>query len=973
MSSSDEELFTEVDISLVEDCFREPSYISEVARKMRDANMPLGYSVEQLDELETLSRTWNDITENHSVRLAAFIANFLTDDGEGDFIKEPVEYDVEEDADYGESQVIGSVKTAMGPEGGVEQKEWRDYQIVHKQGNIDSEVGSPLRETGWHELATRLEEKINPSMSREAKRDMIKSLSRAGNKSAMNTEKIAKDVFERQFKYYDEVGWSEFNQPGPDFYVVDENQREHGLVLEVSSRFVNAIGDPYITTKIDKIVDMEGKDDFEDVPYDLAILAPRFSKRSEDRYEDPGSPEWHKTPTSEMVHLHRVPNPEETLYRHFLQEDIRQAGDIEGGNPIVVPDIERVKERLVSGNQVGKDYPVVDEDFSDFEDSLQYVNREYDVISESRYRNMLRESIEPLLWEFARPYKIEQFLIDTYWDKSLTQSEIGNLVHRSESTIGEWMRAGLDANRWDVVRRGTGAPEVGEETIEIWKKMYRGEEPFPEPYSGYRILAEYNRFPFWGLDDWREWHREMSEKERMDFMRSQDSYRDELSYTVLVGAGENRFQPSYTFILDTLRENGVEIRAPDEAPQAPYASYSNSKTVEWMINRDVGLVGSDTEGRSLPKQEDVEVFDSYLEVDISTWLSENDIAHAHEPFTIPSLYGPGRDQWERMVQGIRAVGKSATSRTEAQEMFSNIKEEAESSDSTNRIDNLIVENNFNEFVGRILPIWNEIYGKHDLGSEDISPDPLPALEFFDKRYVIPDVVVYRGEEKTKRGINWEDWDNWSHILEVSGLWGINVPPEADNDQWWDWYRVSGVAFKELAYRLLGLWEKEDGSPRVIYIVPDQAEIAGVTDGIPQGLRQDDNYVIFNSTATDLGMEELKVELGITAGVLDSGLSPPIELISYERPSDTAEINPVEYDYDGIDIEQALGSQDIYLPDDETIVYWGGLGEVYITDDSVHVKESMWLRQNMIMIREYVTDVMSKLSERGIVQGMRRVV
>jgi hypothetical protein len=159
----------------------------------------------------------------------------------------------------------------------------------------------------------------------------------------------------------------------------------------------------------------------------------------------------------------------------------------------------------------------------------------------------------------------------------------------------------------------------------------------------------------------------------------------------------------------------------------------------------------------------------------------------------------------------------------------------------------------------------------------------------------------------------------------------------------------------------------------MYLVPFQPDITGVTDGIPDALRDDDNYVIFSTTQNSLGLEELKVQLGVTAEDIETGLSPPIELISYERDRDSPNITPVEYEYDGINISATVGVPEAYPVGDETIVYWGDLGEVFITPDSVHVKESMWLTNNMLMLREYVTDVMSRLEDEGVVESMRVVL
>jgi len=972
MSSEERDMFKEVDIGLVADCAKEPSYLSEIARKLQKLNLPLGYTKNQLRELETFDRTWDSITENHSVRLVSFIVNTIMEDGSmyNDVDNSLVSYDTQEDGGRGTSQYVGSVHTAMGPDGGVTQKEWRDYKLVYNDSG--GPIGSYYDNAGLQEFSRKLKDSIDTSVRPEEKIDIIEEVSRKGNTMSYNAERIVEDVLERQFRYYEKVGSTSYNNPGPDFWVYDENNREHGLVVEVSSRYVNPIGDEYISNKVDTILSMEEKDEVKDIPFDLLIIAPSFTNRAEKRYEFDRGDDRHDDFLSDMVHLHKVPHPEQTIYRHYLGQDVDDGREVTGGNPVVVRDDDNVLDRLENSAYVGENYPVSSGDFKEFSDTLDYVNRDYDIISESHYRNMVRESLEPLLWEFMRPYKIEQFLVDMYWKEGLTQGEIGRLVDVNEGTIGDWMKGGIGSDRWDVVRRGTGAPNISTDTIEVWKAMYRGESPFPKEFSVYRILAEYNRFPMWGIDEWSDWYGDTTPEERKEFMSTQDSYSESLSYTVMVGAGEKFFQPSYGFVLKTLKEEGVEIRPPDSAPRVPYSAYSNKKTIGWMINRDTGIVAKDAEGRDLVKQEDVEVFDSYLEVDIATWFSENDIAHAHEPFTIPSVLGPEREQWERMVTAVRAVGKSASNRSEAMEMYSSVKSEINEEEASGRIDEMIAQFNFDEFVGRVLPIWNAIYDKHRLAEEFEVPEVLGSLEFFDKRYVIPDIVVYKGEDKTERGKDWSGWDNWSHIVEVSGLWGVNIPDDSVDDKWWEWYRVSGVAYKELAYKLLGLWEDDDGNPRVIYTVPYQPDIDGSTDGIPEGLYDDDNYLIFKSNQMGIGIEKLQEKLGVLADSIESGLSPPIELIKHKRGQNQSEFTRIEYEHSGIN-ESMLGENGNVTPvGDGMIVYWGDIGEVFIDESNVYVKESFYNRRNLIMLRDYALDVVSQLSDDGIIDTVTRV-
>jgi hypothetical protein len=115
--------------------------------------------------------------------------------------------------------------------------------------------------------------------------------------------------------------------------------------------------------------------------------------------------------------------------------------------------------------------------------------------------------------------------------------------------------------------------------------MYEGEDPFQEEFSGYRIQAEYNRHPTWDLEDWEEWYQETGPGQRQEIMSTQDSYRENLDYTVMLGVSD-RLLPSYTFILSTLDDIGVDIRKPDEAPRVPYSAYPSREALEYQINRN---------------------------------------------------------------------------------------------------------------------------------------------------------------------------------------------------------------------------------------------------------------------------------------------------------------------------------------------------------------------------------------------------
>lgn len=531
MSLSSDAGIAQEDVAKVLEIAAEPSYISEIARKLI-----------QVDP------AW-DVAEITAVEKVSIIVSMLEDRGDVNI------YDI----GYGTGdmgQAESSPKFSLTDDESGHNKKWNGYTLVYYYDSPD------IRE--------EYEDVVDLSVDPIDKIQMIEELSSSGNEVSKQAETIMQDVMERQFKHYDTIETPDYNDPDVDFYVEDESNREWGLAIEVSVRYVNPIDQPYLDAKKDKADERDA---------DLLIIAPRFTDNLLNTYEDPDDPGWNADPLSDMVHLHRVPPDRPTVYYPFARtpDEIKESND--SGNPVIVSDGELARERLSDSGNVGDEYPVVDGDYGDFLTTTEAVGRETVVTTESQYRNSLRESIEPLLWGFLRPYKIEQFLVQTYWEYGMSQSDIGQLVDRAGSTIGSWMRD------WGVMRRGTGAPELSEETIEIWRRMYEGEEPFEEEYSGYRILAEYNRHPLWGLDDWKQWYNNTIPEERKEMVAKQDSEKDNLGYTLMFNPTD-RLQPSYSFILSTLKDNDVEIRPPDEAPRVPYSAYPSRKALEYMVNKD---------------------------------------------------------------------------------------------------------------------------------------------------------------------------------------------------------------------------------------------------------------------------------------------------------------------------------------------------------------------------------------------------
>lgn len=547
----------------------EPSYISEITRKLRKG----GFTFHEKDI------PWSELTWSKALRAVSNAISVATNQERA--TKEKIDL---------KGEVVGSPKKSLILNQDLDEIEEpfeEESQIWNKYALVQTEVGEDFDRDRADE---GIFDFVDESIDKETKIVMIEQLSEIGNEIAKTSEKIMQDVMERQFREYKNKGGGEYTDPGIDFYVEDEFEREWGLAIEVSVRYVNPIGKPYMNMKKQKA--------FED-DYDLLIMAPRFRDNIEGQYERIGERHLKPEGGDEIVHLHQVPFGDPQIYDIFMEKKFDKE-DAQKGNPVIIPDNKKVRERLRDSNHISESYPVIDKDFDEFRELLEDVYRDFRLITESRYRNQLREAIEPVLGNFLSPYKIEQFLINNYWDRELNQRETGELVDVTGGTISTWM----NDEHWDIITRGTGKKGTGtpltKKTKELWKMMYLGEEPFEKlsrqgtefkeedddnlGFSGYRIQAEYNRHPYWDEEDWEKWA-DKTKEERKEIASEWNYYGDDMSYTIMMGP-ESRLIPSYSFILKTLKDMGVDIRTPNEAPRGSYQAYPNKGALNYMINRN---------------------------------------------------------------------------------------------------------------------------------------------------------------------------------------------------------------------------------------------------------------------------------------------------------------------------------------------------------------------------------------------------
>lgn len=791
MSAERSETIGGLDFRLVADLAQEPSYVSEIGRKLHKGDFPMGYKLdtdgdttivldngEEPESRDDFRRTWGSIDVGTARRKAAGVVNLIMEGDQG-------ELDAQ---DFAAGQKESSPKYAWAGNDLEELRTWRDYKIVQNVDRSAESVGKVFENTGLDGMARTLRSMVDVEpwvedgefVTVEDKQQIIETLSERGNEASMNAERIAQDVFDRQFRYMSEARATAYSSPEPDYEVYEDAEMDYRLMIEVTTRWVNPVDKPYVDAKKESAFDKDA---------DLLIIGPKFTDQMVNKYGVVGDRESMLNAETDLINLVHLPPRDGKFFDPFLMSVSDIPPDVEdrSGNPVIIGDHARVRERLSTVGRVGDQYPIVDADYEEFRDMLGGVNRDFNVIQESQYRNMVRESLEPVLYQFTRPYRIEQFLIDTYWEDGMLQREVAEQVGVSTDTIQRWM----DAEHWDIITRGfagrtttgtegeTYRPLLSQETAEIWERMYKGEEPFDQKHTAYEIQAEYNRHPLFDLEDWREWMN-LSVEERAQIMSVQDSDREGISYTIMLGP-EDRLMPSYSYIVSVLRDRGVEIREGFFGETG--SVLPTRQALRWMINSNIDTFSPDGSAEAVS----VKKMRSSLEVEFAEFLSSQEIPFAYEQLRIPGLYTVEQAQWDDEVERISSGG----------------------------------------WTQQELRLWRQIFNKHNL-DEPEPRTPAEVLEMFDKREIIPDFVLYPGVGNEKRGPDWGGWEDWSQIVELAGAWGMTAFPQYSN-----WYRLTGVAFKEFMFRQLGLWND------VTFIIED-------SESLTTEIRQDDNYVVVRS-------------------------------------------------------------------------------------------------------------------------------
>ena len=319
--SSRNDFVNKADASAVVEMAVEPSYISEIARKLQAADV-----------------TYNSMGFNRVIRMVSRAVFALERDNRVETTN----------PDYGTfgGQKKSSPHTSIAGEGFAERGEWKEYTIVK------------ATKTEYGAVRPSFKEFVDPSITFEEKVDIADHISRVGNQMARMSEEILQDLAVGMFPDADVMETSGYNDPGVDLYIQgfeapDRRQIEHGVCVEITTRYVNPIGNPYVSSKLNHVMDKESE---HGVAVDLIILAPVFTRGMTDKYED-----------SDIVKLRRVPQ--------FAQ-----------GNPIITQDDPEQYEAILESNRAGPDYPVVLGGYQTFQEDLAGVLRDYEVMTESVYR-----------------------------------------------------------------------------------------------------------------------------------------------------------------------------------------------------------------------------------------------------------------------------------------------------------------------------------------------------------------------------------------------------------------------------------------------------------------------------------------------------------------------------------------------------------------------------------------------------------
>lgn len=312
MSAQDTPL-TPGDVAKVAELAVEPSYISEIARK-----------------LESVDSQFDETNHLNNVQFVARAVQGL--ESEGSVVVERPDLG-------GQKQGSQHESLADGETGG-----WREYTIVHTQN------------TDFDDVRDLFKGVVDPDMTVGEKREIVEFLSRQGNNMAEVSEEVVQDQLG---VLYDNVEVSGYNTSDIDATVELE---EKAYAVEVSVRWVNPVGVPYINSKLNHLADKEAEIGKE---VDLIVMAPVFTRSVWDRYDD-----------TRFIHLRELPARGQ-------------------GTPVII--FEEGESLASTEALLGDRFPIVAEDFETFRNDLDDVFREFNVVSERVYRAQIVNIVQGIV------------------------------------------------------------------------------------------------------------------------------------------------------------------------------------------------------------------------------------------------------------------------------------------------------------------------------------------------------------------------------------------------------------------------------------------------------------------------------------------------------------------------------------------------------------------------------------------------
>lgn len=329
----------------VAELLAEPSYISEVSRKLR-----------QVDQ------EYSEMNHENMVRLVSEAVQAMERSNDSIVVEKP-SYD--DFGGQGSGSPHGSLSSGSPPpnveeigDGKVGIKSWRRYVVAHNTDIDPSSIRKLYRPV------------VDTSVTMEEKLALADLVSSQGDVASEIAEDVTVDHIPSQFPITVSEGpsprrieyskMSDYNSSVADFYI--ETQVK-GYVIEVSTRWVNPVDRAYMSSKVDELAKWEER---RNVPVDLIVIAPKFTGPMLERYGD-----------GEFVHMKQVPFPVPGV----------------GGNPVIISDPDETVEQFEGSPVVGDNYPVVDTDFGNFRDALDALLRDFRVMEELQYRRQISQSV----------------------------------------------------------------------------------------------------------------------------------------------------------------------------------------------------------------------------------------------------------------------------------------------------------------------------------------------------------------------------------------------------------------------------------------------------------------------------------------------------------------------------------------------------------------------------------------------------